>query len=213
MGDPHDETSLMQLPPPQQVVTNDLQSVRKLVENIEAIHNQLAKTLVESQKIIKDKVVIEEEADEVEEAASAAIAGTSTKTVQVAEPRAEAEKGRAKPTIINEEKVKIQLHRMHARNSLEMLSTSTPKRDAWSTPKNYEKMVIERLSKEILEQSEGINNNIMITKETYNAVARSSVETSTEGDDPKNNVSSKTQRNDAGARKQANKEVIDVSAL
>ncbi|OAD55579.1 hypothetical protein WN48_04455 [Eufriesea mexicana] len=101
MIDPNDETSLMQLPPPQ--MTTDLQSVHKLVENIEAIHNQLAKTLFESQKIIKNKPVIKEETKQSKEM------GTSTNgdnTIHPVEQKVELEKAKVKPKIINEERVK-----------------------------------------------------------------------------------------------------------
>ncbi|KOC69169.1 hypothetical protein WH47_07620, partial [Habropoda laboriosa] len=205
--DPHDETSLMQLPSPK-LVANDLQSIRRLVENIEAIHNQLAKTLIESQKIIKNNTIINEETEQIKKAerVSSTNGDVSNNTSHPVEPKVEVEEAKIKPKIISEERVNIPLSRFKIQKSPQILTTSTPERDTWLTPKQYEKEMIEQLSKEILEQSEGFNNNLVTSKEIYNSTVKCSIQTSTDTDNFKNNTSSKVQADDVATKKHFNKE-------
>ncbi|CAK9805686.1 hypothetical protein ANTPLA_LOCUS4624 [Anthophora plagiata] len=212
--DQHDETSLMQLPPPK-LVTNDLQSIRKLVENIEAIHNQLAKTLIESQKIIKNKAINKKETDQFKkvERVSSTNDDVPNITSHSVEPKAEVEKAKIKPKIISEEKVNIPLSRFKVQKSPQRLTTSTPERDTWLTPKQYEEEVIEQLSKEILEQSEGFNNNLITSKEIYNSTLKYSTQTSIDADNLKNNTSSKVQTNDMITKRHFNKESNNIKTF
>ncbi|XP_026673693.1 uncharacterized protein LOC108630195 isoform X2 [Ceratina calcarata] len=159
MIDPSDDTSLMQLPPPQ-IATNDLETVHRLVENIEAIHNQLAKTLIESQKIVKTKTAVDE-SEEIKETEK----GTST------ERKAE---DKVKPKIVSVEKVDIAMDRFKRLAPSAM--TSTPERD----DKPSEEEVIERLSKEILEQSKGLNSNLVTSKDICTSTINLSVQTPTD---------------------------------
>lgn len=159
--DPNDDTSFMQLPPPQ-IATNDLETVHRLVENIEAIHNQLAKTLMESQRIIKTKAVVEE-GEEVKETEK----GTSTER--------DAE-DKAKPKIVRVEKVDIPMERFKGLDGPTTVMTSTPEHDG----RPSEEEVIERLSKEILEQSKGLNSNLITSKDICTSTVNPSVQTSTD---------------------------------
>ncbi|CAK9825638.1 hypothetical protein ANTRET_LOCUS3606 [Anthophora retusa] len=209
--DQHDETSLMQLPPPK-LVTNDLQSIRKLVENIEAIHNQLAKTLIESQKIIKNKAINKKETDQFKKAGRVSSTNDDVPniTTHPVEPKAEVEKAKIKPKIISEEKVNIPLSRFKVQKSPQRLTTSTPERDTWLTPKQYEEEVIEQLSKEILEQSEGFNNNLITSKEIYNSTVKYSTQMSIDAENLQNNTSSKVQTNDVIMKRHFNKESKNI---
>ncbi|OAD55580.1 hypothetical protein WN48_04456 [Eufriesea mexicana] len=91
------------------------------------------------------------------------------------------------------------------------MSTSTPKRDTWLASKQYEEEIIEKLSKEILEQSKGFNNSLITQKEMYNSTVKHSIQTSTEDNDFKN--VSKIQKNDTSIRKYSNKETKDFVPL
>ncbi|CAL7941900.1 unnamed protein product [Xylocopa violacea] len=204
MVDPGDETSLMQLPPPR-IMTNDLQSIRRLVENIEAIHNQLAKTLIDSQKIIENKAVFEKEVDEIKETEKIISIddGVAKITIDPIEEKTQVEKMKVKPKIISDEIVNIQVNKYKTRKSPQMV-TSTPQRDAWLSQKHIEEEMIEQLSKEILEQSKGFNNNNLIS-EIYSTVNHS-IQTSTDNDDFKTDTST-TQRNYTSVRRHFNKEL------
>lgn len=57
---PSDETSLMQLPT-SRPARKDAQAMQRLIESIEAIHAQLAKTLLESQRIIGSEAIPRDE--------------------------------------------------------------------------------------------------------------------------------------------------------
>ncbi|XP_043796457.1 uncharacterized protein LOC122716951 isoform X3 [Apis laboriosa] len=195
--DPSDETSLMQLPDPQPM-TNDLQNVHRLVENIEAIHDQLVKTLIESQKIIKSKI-IKEEIDQIKEIGIVSCDDN-------AKDKKELEEIKIKPKILSDEKVNIQLNRFKIQKSTFQASTSTPKHNTWLTPKQYEEEMIEKLSKEILEQSKGFNDNVISQKEIYDSALKHSIQTSTDNDDFKN----ETQKNHTIIKKHFNKEVKNI---
>lgn len=200
MIDSHDETSLMQLPEPR-LKTADLENVHRLIENIEAIHNQLARTLIESQKIIRSKAIPREEPDQVKET-EIATPTIDDNAIYSAEQRIEeVEREKAKPKIINEEKVNIQLSRFRVKPP-EML-TSTPKHDTDLT-RYYEERLIERISKEILEQSKGLNNNFITSKEISSI--KHSIQTSTDNNDFKN--ISKIETTGTTTTRQPNKEVI-----
>ncbi|CAD1479350.1 unnamed protein product [Heterotrigona itama] len=200
MIDSHDETSLMQLPEPR-LKTTDLENVHRLVENIEAIHNQLAKTLIESQRIVKSKAIPREEfPDEIKETEIAtptiddnAICSAEQRTEQV-------EREKAKPEVTNEEKVNIQLSRFRVKPS--QVLTSTPKHDTDLT-RHYEEELIEKISKEILEQSKGLNDNFITSKEI--STIKHSIQTSTDNNDFKN-ISKIERTGTATTRQPRNKE-------
>lgn len=175
-----DDTSLMQLPSPK-FLTNDLQSVRKLVENIEAVHNQLAKTLIESQKIIKSKTV-KDEGNQTKEKQVVIVEKSNTpkKITDPVESKGVL-KAKVKPKIIREEKVNIQLDRFKLQAEPE---TSSLKSDPRLASKHNEEEMIEKLSKEILEQSKSFNNNVMVTKEV-GSPRKHSIETATDVTDSK----------------------------
>ncbi|KOX67364.1 hypothetical protein WN51_08271 [Melipona quadrifasciata] len=196
--DSHDETSLMQLPEPR-LKTADLENVHRLVENIEAIHNQLARTLIESQKIIRSKAIPREESDQVKET-EIATPMIDDNAIYSAEQRIEeVEREKAKPKIINEEKVNIHLSRFRVKQP-EIL-TSTPKHDT-DLPRHYEEELIERISKEILEQSKALNNNFITSKEISSI--KHSIQTSTDNNDFKN--ISKIEMTGTATTRQPNKE-------
>ncbi|KZC07288.1 hypothetical protein WN55_07699 [Dufourea novaeangliae] len=159
-----DETSLMQLPPPK-VTTNDLQSVRDLVENIEAIHNQLAKTLIESQRIVQNTAIAKQESDQLKEVDAEIQTNGNAQNVatQIVEANVEVQRTVAKPRIIRDEIVNIQLDGYKVQSRPKTLETTSPGRNLrYSTMQDEE--IIERLSQEILEQSKSLKNNLLATK-------------------------------------------------
>lgn len=199
MIDSYDETSLMQLPEPRPR-TVDLENVHRLVENIEAIHNQLAKTLIESQRIIKSKAIPREES-EIKEAEIVAPTIDDNAIYSAEQRIEEVEREKAKPKIVNEEKVNIQLSRFRIKPS--EVVTSTPKHDT-ELMKHYEEELIGRISKEILEQSKGLNDNFITSREI--STIKHSIQTSTDNDEFKN--ISKIERTGIVMTRQPNKEVI-----
>ncbi|XP_076236092.1 uncharacterized protein LOC143180326 isoform X2 [Calliopsis andreniformis] len=196
-----DETSLMQLPPPRPR-TNDLQSVRQLVENIEAIHNQLAKTLIESQKIIKNNVVVEEEGTQTKEAITSNNKNESKNGTHYTDSKTKALNIKTKPQIINEERVNIQLDRFKIPQTMSVTQESS----SWVFSKFHDEEVIEKLSKEILEQSKSFNNNVMSTKETDNSEINQTTQTSADINDIKDSPL-RTQKTEMAIKKQSNKEL------
>ncbi|XP_043513598.1 uncharacterized protein LOC122530580 isoform X1 [Frieseomelitta varia] len=197
MIDSHDETSLMQLPEPR-LKTADLENVHRLIENIEAIHNQLARTLIESQKIIRSKAIPREESDQVKETEIATPTIDDNAIYSTEQRIEEVKREKAKPKIINEEKVNIQLSKFRVKPPE---FTSTPKHDTDLT-RYYEEGLIERISKEILEQSKGLNNNFITSKDISSI--KHSIQTSTDNNDFKN--ISKIEMTGTTTTRQPNKE-------
>ncbi|XP_015121595.1 serine/arginine repetitive matrix protein 2 [Diachasma alloeum] len=146
---PSDDTSLMQMPAPRH--RDSLHSVQKLVESIEAIHNQLAKTLQESQKIITGSLNASRRLDspklpEVPPPAPQKpqeAPKSPSLPLPPSPPHSELKK---KPKVISEETVKINLQRF---------KSSLPKKEVpshqQSSPKHDD--IVEKLSLEILEQT------------------------------------------------------------
>ncbi|XP_078043075.1 uncharacterized protein LOC144473247 isoform X2 [Augochlora pura] len=162
---PGDETSLMQLPPVK--VKDDLQSVRNLVENIEAIHNQLAKTLIESQNIIKNKTVQTQDTNQLKEVnvETQTNEGLEKITSPYVSSKVEEERVKVKPRIISDERVKIQLDRYKVQDRSKTLEATTQDNNSRLTSKLRDEEMIETLSQEILEQSKSLKNNLLATKE------------------------------------------------
>lgn len=158
---PSDETSLMQLPK-FRPARNDVQAIHKLIESIEAIHSQLAKTLFESQKIIENGTTLDNE--HTRDAETQAITSTprskSIDTVIAPIQKSEVTQDKAKPKVISDEKVNIQLNRFKIQQKPQAMSAiRTPERNSWP-PRAlslHEEEVIEKLSKEILEQSNNLD--------------------------------------------------------
>lgn len=200
-----DETSLMQLPPPKPR-TNDLQSVRQLVENIEAIHDQLAKTLIESQRIIKNKGDVKEESQQAKETEVITNENTSRNVTQHIDSKTKVSSTKALPRIISEERVNIQIDGLKTRHRPQLVP-ATSDRDSGLSPKFYDEEMIEQLSKEILEQSKSFGNNVPATKGTNTSVANHTSEKLTDTTDFKDEPSSRTQKNNIAIKKQSNKEV------
>ncbi|XP_063974108.1 uncharacterized protein LOC135160907 [Diachasmimorpha longicaudata] len=149
---PSDDTSLMQMPAPRP--RDSIQSVQKLVESIEAIHNQLAKTLQESQKIITGSLNASKGLD------SPKLPESSTPVLQKSQespkspslprpPSSPQPELRKKPTVISEETVKINLQRF--RPSLPKKEVSSHPQPSTSSATHDD--IVEKLSLEILEQT------------------------------------------------------------
>ncbi|XP_032676018.1 uncharacterized protein LOC116846384 [Odontomachus brunneus] len=157
---PSDETSLMQLPVPRPA-RNDVQAIRKLIESIEAIHSQLAKTLFESQKIIENGTPDNELSRDVEvQVTTSTPRSKSIDTITIPVQKSEVAKDKAKPKVISDEKVNIQLNQFKIQQKPQAMSAiRTPERNSWP-PRAlslHEEEVIEKLSKEILEQSKSLD--------------------------------------------------------
>ncbi|XP_076652108.1 uncharacterized protein LOC143358669 isoform X2 [Halictus rubicundus] len=163
---PADETSLMQLPPVKPR-DNNLQSVRDLVENIEAIHNQLAKTLAESQNIIKKNTVSTQDSNQLDEADVET--QTNEDMQKITSPyvasKVEEETVKVKPRIISDKRVNIQLDNYRIQLRPKTLEAATQDDNSGHTSKSRDEQMIETLSQEILEQSKSLKNNLLATKE------------------------------------------------
>jgi len=160
---PSDETSLMQLST-SKPARNDTQAVRRLIDSIEAIHAQLARALLESQRIMRVSEAVSK--DETCDAEIQAITSTprsklvDTVKAHVQESKVEVVEDKVKPKIISNEKVNIQLNRFKMQQKPQAISaTKTLERNSWPpcTLPLHEEEIIEKLSKEILEQSKNLD--------------------------------------------------------
>ncbi|XP_012259559.2 serine-rich adhesin for platelets-like [Athalia rosae] len=169
VGGHSDESSMFLVPGPTSM-RGDLQSVRKLVDSIEAIHSQLAKTLNESQRIIADEKVSKQVSilkTSTQPSVSTETDDSAIKESTIAQHSDTSSKqdgsSRELPRIISSERVNIPLSRY---NILPTPQTIAKPRTSTSTspspvksPRQEEDMV-ERLSKEILEQSKALDSII-----------------------------------------------------
>ncbi|XP_072744351.1 uncharacterized protein [Anoplolepis gracilipes] len=163
---PCDETSLMQLPASRPLREN-AQVVHRLIESIEAIHVQLARTLFESQGIVGSEAIPRDEpsCDAEVQAITSTPRSKLIDTVKTHIQKSEVttSESRAKPKVISDEKVNIQLNRFKMQQRPH--TTKTPDRNSWPpcTPSLHEEKVIEKLSKEILEQSKNMNRTSIVS--------------------------------------------------
>ncbi|XP_053995693.1 uncharacterized protein LOC128885615 isoform X1 [Hylaeus anthracinus] len=203
-----DETSLMQLPPPK-VIPNDLQSVRNLVENIEAIHNQLAKTLIETQRIVKNNTVLKEDSNQFKEidVVTQTTEKSSKNVTHHMEPEAVTQKAKSKPKIINEERVNIRLDGYKILYKPQASTAIPSESNSQHTSNFHDEEVIEKLSKEILEQSKSFKNNLIATRDTDSSPINHTVPASTDTIDSKNNPSSRTQKTNVATQEDSNKKL------
>ncbi|XP_011176139.2 uncharacterized protein LOC105208080 [Solenopsis invicta] len=156
---PSDETSLMQLSTPKPA-RNDAQAVRRMIDSIEAIHAQLAKTLLESQRIRGNEAVSKDETSCDAEIQAITSTPRSKLVDTVKAQGSKVVEGKAKPKIINNEKVNIQLNRFKMQQKPQATpATKTMERNSWPpcTLSLHEEEIIEKLSKEILEQSKNLD--------------------------------------------------------
>lgn len=156
---PSDETSLMQLPA-SRPARNDLQAMCKLIESIEAVHAQLAKTLLESQRIIRSEAVPNDETSCDAEIQATTSTPRSKSVDDTAHIQKSVVEGKAKPKITSNETVNIQLNRFKTQKKPQATSViKTPERNSWPprTVPLHEEEVIEKLSKEILRQSNNLD--------------------------------------------------------
>jgi len=159
---PSDDTSLLQLSTPKPA-RNDTQAVRRLIDSIEEIHAQLARTLLESQRImrgseevLKDETSCDTEIQPITSTPKSKLVDTINAHVQ----ESKVVEGKAKPKIISNEKVNMQFNRFKMQqNSQAMSATKTLERNSWPpcTLPLHEEEIIEKLSKEILEQSKNLD--------------------------------------------------------
>lgn len=148
---PSDDTSLMLMPTPRP--RDGLQSVQKLVESIEAIHSQLAKTLQESQKIIAGNVNARRiPSPKLLDPPEPAKTPSTPRKSPISQDGGHPEVKR-KPKVISEETVSINLQRfkpsLPKKQSPQSVLQPQP---STSSAKQHED-ILERLSLEILEQT------------------------------------------------------------
>lgn len=159
---PSDETSLLQLSTPKPT-RSDTQAVRRLIDSIEAIHAQLAKTLLESQRIMQGNEAVskDETSRDVEIQATSTPRSKLVDTVKTHIEESKVVEGKAcKPNIISNEKVNIQFNRFKMQQKPQVVSTTkTSEHNSWPscTLSLHEEEIIEKLSKEILEQSKNLD--------------------------------------------------------
>ncbi|XP_076300333.1 uncharacterized protein LOC143218775 [Lasioglossum baleicum] len=204
---PADETSLMQLPPQQ---STNLQSVRDLVENIEAIHKQLAKTLAESQNIIKNKTVSTQDSNQLDEANVET--QTNEDVQKIASPyvasKVDEERVKAKPRIISDKRVSIQLDKYCVQQRSKRLEQVTQDDNSRHTSKLRDEEMIETLSQEILEQSKSLKNNLLATKERIDSSVGHTLQTDVV--DSKSDYPLSSTRNETNAQVHSSKEVTET---
>ncbi|XP_014616747.1 PREDICTED: uncharacterized protein LOC106793955 isoform X1 [Polistes canadensis] len=157
---PQDEMNSMKIHPEMQ---SSMKNVQRLVENIEAIHNQLAKTLYESQNaIMKGEAINKDisknttENQSVHSQTKSKLDHSVSTTVEHISDKLTSSKPKSKPRILKEEKVNIKLSRFQMpHKSSATMTTVTPERNSWPPVKipTQDDNTIEELSKEILEKS------------------------------------------------------------
>jgi len=144
--------------------SNDVQAVRRLIESIEVVHAQLARTLVESQRIIGVATTPEDKPShdaEIQATVSTYTRSKSIDTIDTAHvQKSQLIHGKVKPKIINDERVNIQFNRFKMQQKLRAVPVTKPSdRNSWPpcTFPLHEEEMIEKLSKEILEQSKHLD--------------------------------------------------------
>ncbi|KYN10783.1 hypothetical protein ALC57_17076 [Trachymyrmex cornetzi] len=159
---PSDDTSLLQLSTPKPA-RNDTQAVRRLIDSIEEIHAQLARTLLESQRIMRGTEEVSKDETSCDAEIQAITSTPRSKLVDTINAHVQESKvveGKAKPKIISNEKVNIQFNRFKMQQKPQAMSaTKTLERNSWPpcTVPLHEEEIIEKLSKEILEQSKNLD--------------------------------------------------------
>ncbi|KYM99326.1 PREDICTED: uncharacterized protein LOC108776815 [Cyphomyrmex costatus] len=158
---PSDDTSLLQLSTPKPI-RNDTQAVRRLIDSIEEIHAQLARTLLESQRIMRgsEEVSKDETCDAEIQAITSTPRSKLVDTIKAHVQESKVVEGKAKPKIISNEKVNIQFNQFKMQQKPQAMSTTkTLERNSWPpcTLPLHEEEIIEKLSKEILEQSKNLD--------------------------------------------------------
>ncbi|XP_070160342.1 serine-rich adhesin for platelets [Polyergus mexicanus] len=201
---PSDETSLMQLPT-SKPAREDAQAVQRLIESIEAIHAQLAKTLLESQKIIGSETIPRDEpsCETGIQAVTSTPRSKSIDTVKACIQKSEIVESKAKPKIISNERVNIQLNRFKMQQRPQAMSTTkTSDRNSWPpcTFSLHEEEVIEKLSKEILEQSKNMDKTSTASKEVDEIFMQHKM-SSSKNISLKNNMSLEHEKNNSITKK------------
>ena len=159
---PNDNTSFLQLSPGS--LPHDLQDVRNLVENVEAINNQLARTLQESRRIIAGEGInlpkppvaysqIEKSPELSDSRSKESIISSINEDPQGIGERAKT----GQPRIISNEPANLNIDKFRILRNSTKLEGKNPAGSAKS-PSRHED-VVERISKEILEQSKSLNKS------------------------------------------------------
>lgn len=214
---PNDNTSFLQLSPGS--IPHDLQDVRNLVENVEAINNQLARTLQESRRIIAGEGInlpkppvsysqIEKSPELSDSRSKESIISSIDEDPQIIEERAE----KGKPRIISSEPVNLNIDKFRVLRSPSKLEGRNRAGSAKS-PSGHED-VVEQISKEILEQSKSLNKSFgLVTldslKETDSYLAMKNEFTFENLDSSKEKE--KEEENVSARRKSGSPEVIQSS--
>ncbi|KAI4497970.1 hypothetical protein M0802_006794 [Mischocyttarus mexicanus] len=141
---------------------NSMKNVQRLVENIEAIHHQLAKTLYESQnaimkgEAINKDILKDKENQLIHTQTKSKLDHSVSTTIEHIGDKLTSSKIKSKPRIIKDEKVNIKMNRIQMpHKSSAIMTTVIPERNSWPPVKvpTQDDNTIEELSKEILEQS------------------------------------------------------------
>ncbi|XP_015594339.1 mucin-17 [Cephus cinctus] len=153
---PSDESSFMQFPPARPM-RSDLYSVRRLVDSIEAIHSQLAQTLMDSERIIAGNKPLQA-AQPGSFRVTKESTSTGTEEPEAREQNTKDEKTRAKPRVISDEPINLSPGRLRALKTPR--SAPIGAADApWPTSSSPHEDMVKKLSKEILEQSKSLNKS------------------------------------------------------
>lgn len=179
VGGHSDESTMFQIPGPTPM-RGDLQSVRKLVDSIEAIHSQLAKTLNESQRIIAVEGISKQTSTSKSKSLTQPTVSTQPEETSRIPDGLTTDNGRREgsrrgiPRIVSSERVNIPISRFKmlpkpkTSAKVTVTESSSPPRGE-ST--RQEEDVVERLSKEILEQSKALDNLASDTSPDYQKYA------------------------------------------
>ncbi|KAL0126218.1 hypothetical protein PUN28_004976 [Cardiocondyla obscurior] len=154
----NDDTNLMQASTP---ARNDAQEIRKLIDSIEGFHAQLARTLLESQRIMRENETVSRNKTFHDAGIQAMTSTPRSKLVDSVKTHIQKSKlVEGKPKIISNEKVNVQLNQFKMQQIPQPTAATKASERSSSPPcilSLHEKDIIDKLSKEILEQSKNLD--------------------------------------------------------
>ncbi|XP_044014175.1 uncharacterized protein DDB_G0287625 [Aphidius gifuensis] len=158
---PSDDTILMQMPPPRPP-RSDLYCVQQLVDSIEVIHTQLAKTLSDSQKIMTGNArKISKNSTTLKSPRIVNNVNVVDEVIDVDDDNDDNDDAggvkKTKPKVVSDEFVKLDLNRFKPFDSKPNKNPMT---------QHNQDDIVEKLSKEILEQSKNEKRRIILSPES-----------------------------------------------
>ena len=163
LATPNDDTSFLQLSSGN--IPRDLRDVRNLVENVEAINNQLARTLQESRRIIASEGAdlpkpplaysqIEKSPELSDSKSKESMTSSIEEDPQIVQEIPE----KGKPKLISSESVNLNIDKFRIFRSPPKMQGQNREANTKNSKSGHEDMV-EQISKEILEQSKSLDKS------------------------------------------------------